>query len=138
MFGDKEINYLDGQTYSEKKFSKNIKYNLLPLLLFFNEKSEEILRLNGYIPLAKFNLALDYIKNKEEKTLSFKNYVQKYSKKNSSETSIKNKLFINTSKNLRRDKNSKALAVFFEYDNCLECKKLHTLFLEDTHHSKTF
>ena len=132
MFGDKELNYLDGETYSEKSFAKKYKIQFTPTLLFFNEKSEEILRLNGYIPLAKFNLALDYIKNKEEKILSFKNYVQKYSKKSLSKNSIKNKLFINTSKNFRRDKNSKALVIFFEYENCLECKKLHTLFLEDT------
>ncbi len=131
MFGDKEINYLDGKTYSEKSFAKKYQIQFTPTLIFFNEKSEEILRLNGYIPLKKFNLALDYIKNKEEKTLSFKNYLRKYSKKDISETSIKNKLFINTSKNFRRDKNSKALAVFFEYENCLECKKLHTLFLQD-------
>jgi len=131
MFGNKEVTDLDDKTYSEKEFAKKYKIQFTPTLLFFNENKKEILRLNGYITLKKFNLALDYVKDKKENILTFNDYLKENTREKNVLEKERSKLFTSSSKNLRRDLNNKILAVFFEFENCFECQKMHNLFLKD-------
>jgi thioredoxin-related protein len=131
MFGDRDITDIDGEEYTEKEFAIKYKVQFTPSLLFFNEEGKQLLRLNGYINTKDFNLALDYIKDKKENSLSYKEYI-------SSKRNIKQAvgligeadLFTQTRSFLRKN-GSKKMAIFFESPNCIECKTLHSKLLKD-------
>lgn len=131
MFGDREVTDIDGDEYSEKEFAKKYKVQFTPTIIFFDENKKQILRLNGYINIKKFNLALDYVKDKKEKILTYKEYLSqnKQTKKNMGLINEPN--LFKKSRNFIRDKNSKKMAIFFESTNCDECKILHNKLLKD-------
>ena len=128
MFGDKEITDTDEEVLSEKEFALKHKIQFTPTLIFFNETGKQILRLNGYQNIKNFNLALEYIKNKREKLISFKNYISQ-NKKNT--ILISEPDLFKTSKNLMRINTTKKMAIFFESANCKDCETLHKKLLKD-------
>lgn len=128
MFGDKEITDTDEEVLSEKEFALKHKIQFTPTLIFFNEAGKQILRLNGYQNIKNFNLALEYIKNKREKLISFKNYISQ-NKKNA--MLISEPDLFKTSKNLMRINTTKKMAIFFESANCKDCETLHKKLLKD-------
>lgn len=131
MFGAVEVTDTNGESYSEKEFARKHKIQFTPTLIFFNEEGKQILRLNGYMPVEKFNIALDYVKDKKEKTLSYNEYIEQ--RANSKPKAAK----------VQKDPNeppkyeikglfTKPTALFFESVNCTEeCTKIHDLFLSD-------
>ena len=131
LFGDKEITDTNGNTYTEKGFGiiRNIQFT--PTLLFFDEDSNQILRLNGYINTEKFNLALDYVKDKKEKVTTYKEYLLE-SEKNTLSTKLNQdkELFI-VSNNFSRKNTNKKMAIFFESTNCKECDITHNTLLKN-------
>lgn len=129
MFGNKEITDIDRKEYSEKDFAIKYKVQFTPTLIFFDEKGKQILRLNGYVNTKKFNIALDYIKDKKENILSYKEYLNKDNKNNT--TVINKSDLFKKSKNLMRAKDSKKMAIFFESTECEDCKVLHNKLLKD-------
>ena len=60
IWGDREVKWLDGRTMPEKELARVLKVQYTPTLLFFDEKAELVLRLNGYQPPERFRVALDY------------------------------------------------------------------------------
>ncbi len=131
MFGDKEVIDIDGEEYTEKEFAIKHNVQFTPTLLFFNEEGKQLLRLNGYINIKDFNLALDYIKDKKENILSYKEYLSS-NKNTKQELSLINKsdLFTQT-KSFVRKSDSRKMAIFFEASNCKECEILHNKLLKD-------
>ncbi len=132
MFGDKEITDIDEEEYSEKDFAIKYKVQFTPTLIFFNEEGKQILRLNGYVNTEKFNFALDYVKDKKENTLTYKEYLAQNNKNRQTTTELieESDLFKKT-KNFMRAKNSKKMAIFFESTDCEDCKTLHNKLLKD-------
>lgn len=132
IFGDKEVTDIDGEGYSEKDFAIKHNVQFTPTLIFFNEKGKQLLRLNGYINTQKFNLALDYIKDKKENTLTYKEYLAQNNKNKKTTTElIKEADLFKKTKNFMRGKDSKKMAIFFESTNCEDCKVLHSKLLKD-------
>lgn len=131
MFGDREIVDIDEEEYTEKEYAIKHKVQFTPTLIFFDEEGKQLLRLNGYINIKDFNLALDYIKDKKEDSLSYKDFLR--SKKNLKEdmTLIDEPDLFTKSRNFVRDNNSKKMAIFFEASNCKECETLHNKLLKD-------
>jgi thioredoxin-related protein len=131
MFGDKDITDVDGEEYTEKEFAIKHKVQFTPSLLFFNEEGKQLLRLNGYINIKDFNLALDYIKDKKENILSYKEYLS--SKKNTKQSVglISEPDLFTKTRSFLRGNDSKKMAIFFESANCKECETLHTKLLKD-------
>lgn len=131
MFGDREVIDTNGEEYTEKELAKKYKVQFTPSIIFFNEEGKQLLRLNGYINIKDFNLALDYIKDKKENTFSFKEYIS--SKKNIKQDVgliSEADLFIQTRSFVRKS-DSKKMAIFFESSNCKECETLHNKLLKD-------
>lgn len=60
IWGDREVKWLDGRTLPEKELARVLKVQYTPTLLFFDEKGEVVLRLNGYQPPDRFRVALEY------------------------------------------------------------------------------
>ena len=75
MWGDREIMGLDGTKHTEKSFAASLKVQFTPTLLFFDETGKTILRLNGYLPPARFKTALEYVAQGREKEISYRDYI---------------------------------------------------------------
>ena len=130
MFGNNEIVDTNGDELSEKEYAIKHKLQFTPTLIFFDENSKEVLKLNGYVNIKQFNTALDYVSSKSERDISFKDYLSKQLSLDTNAKLIESSLF-NENKNFSRNKNSKEMAIFFESPNCEECKTLHNKLLKD-------
>ena len=129
MFGDREVIDTDGEEFTEKEFAKKHNIQFTPTIIFFDENKKQILRLNGYIDIPQFNLALDYIKDKKETSLTFQEYLLQNKKQKSALISEPD--FFKELKNFMRTKDSKKIAIFFESSNCDNCEILHNKLLKD-------
>ncbi len=129
MFGDREVIDTDGEEFTEKKFAQKHNIQFTPTIIFFDENKKQILRLNGYVDIAQFNLALDYIKDKNETSLTYQEYILKNKKQKSA--LISEPGFFKDLKNFMRVKDSKKIAIFFESSNCDNCTILHNKLLKD-------
>ncbi len=129
IFGDKKLTDINGKTYIEKEFALKNRIQFIPSFIFYDEQGKQILRLNGYQNIKNFNLALDYIKNKRERLISFKNYISQNKEK---AILISEPDLFKDSKNFIRNKNSKKMAIFFESANCEECEILHKNLLKNS------
>ncbi|WP_419765099.1 MAG: thioredoxin family protein [Arcobacter sp.] len=129
MFGDREILDTDGEETTEKVFAKKHNIQFTPTIIFFDENKKQILRLNGYVDIPQFNLALDYIKDKNETSLSYQEYILKNKKQKSA--LIREPDLFKDLNNFMRVKDSKKIAIFFESSNCDNCTILHNKLLKD-------
>jgi thioredoxin-related protein len=60
IWGDREVTWVDGRKMTEKALAKFLRVQYTPTLLFFDEKGEVALRVNGYQPPDRFRMSLDY------------------------------------------------------------------------------
>jgi thioredoxin-related protein len=60
IWGDREVTWLDGRRLPEKELARVLGVQYTPTLLFFDEKGEVALRVNGYQPPDRFRMSLDY------------------------------------------------------------------------------
>lgn len=127
MWGDREVVNLDGTTTTEKNFALKRKVMFTPTLLFLDEQGNDALRVNGYYAPAKFEAALDYIAQRKEKTISFRDYYAKRSavavsgKLHSEPFILKQPYAMD-----QLIKNDKPLLVLFEQKQCRDCDELHS------------
>lgn len=131
MWGDKEVTAMDGKRYTEKSFAAQQKVQFTPTLLFFDETGKNVLRLNGYLPPAKFKIALDYIAQAKEKELSYRDYVASVAPPPSSGELIQEPFFRPPPYRLIAQAKSKPLVVVFEQKDCPACNDLHSKILSD-------
>ena len=133
LWGDKELVGLDGKTYTEKSYSAAQKIQFTPSLLFFDESGKILLRLNGYVPPARLQAALDWVGGRQENKLAFRDFVAaREVPKQASGEMIKQDFFLKDATDLRRHgKGAKPLAVFFEQKDCPDCEVLHRRVLAD-------
>ena len=143
MWGSREVASIGGQTYTEKTFAAALKVQFTPTIMFFNEQGKLVLRLNGYIPPRRFKIALDYVSQKQETKISYRDYTAKHLPKVVGAKSAKGKLhneefFAAEPYDLtRNNKNRKPIAVFFEQKDCPNCDTLHKQVLVDKGVRKT-
>lgn len=129
MWGDREVTTVQGVAYNEKSFAAALKVQFTPTLLFLNEQGQTILRLNGYLPPARFEAALDYIAGKKEAELSFRDYFQQVQAQRPAAGKGANALisapFFSTEKLDLSKPRGKPYALFFEQKDCPNCETLH-------------
>lgn len=77
LWGSNTVTDNEGNTLSEAAFAAGQDVQATPTLLFLDEGGAEVLRVNGYYPPPKFNLALDYVAGRHDREGSFKDYYQK-------------------------------------------------------------
>ena len=131
MWGDREVT-IKGKSYTEKTFSKALKVQFTPTILFFNEQGKVILRLNGYVPPRRFKVAIDYIAGKHEKKTSYRDYVQANLPAGKTGKLHKQDFFAKPPYDLSRKKGkNKPFAIFFEQKDCPACDTLHKKVLVD-------
>lgn len=125
MWGDREVTAYSGKTYTEKTFAKFMQIWYTPTLLFFDERGQIVLRLNGYYPPHKFTTALHYVAERQEKKMNFAQYMASVDPKPAKGIMHKEPFFLGPPYNLAKYKNKKPLAVFFEQKDCSPCDTLH-------------
>lgn len=133
MWGDREVIGLDGAKHTEKTFAASLKVQFTPTLLFFDETGKTILRLNGYLPPARFKTALEYVAQGKEKEISYRDYIAANTPPSHGGELHKEDFFKPAAYLLTRKANTKArpFAVFFEQKDCPSCAELHEKVLTD-------
>lgn len=126
LWGDREVTDFAGKTMPEKDFAASLRVMFTPTLIFFNEKGQVALRLNGYFPPEKFSVALDYIMQRQENTLPFREFLKAKSPMRSRGTIHTVDYFISDNINLNQRKSaSEYLVLLFEQKQCPACDELH-------------
>lgn len=133
MWGDREVIGPDGKHHSEKTFAAANKVQFTPTVLFFDEAGQVVLRLNGYLPPARFKTALDYVAQRKEKELSFRDYAAAHEPAPAQGELHKEAFFRAPPFDLSRKGNpqGRPIAVFFEQKDCPACDELHGKVLPD-------
>lgn len=127
MWGDREVTDLQGTATTEKQFAEGLRVQYTPTLLMMDEQGKVVLRINGYFAPHKFNVALDFMAGRHEKTIEFRQYYAKVAptaasgKVHELEASLPKPLRL---KDDRAD-SYRPLLVMFEQKTCLECDELH-------------
>jgi len=126
MWGDNPITDFDGTEIKEKDFAAKYRVMFTPTILFFNEKGEKVLRLNGYYPPEKFDVVLDYVSARLEEKVSFKDYLSENRPQKSSGILNSQSFLLKAPFDMRKLGNEKKYhIVMFEQKDCPECDELH-------------
>lgn len=129
MWGDREVTDFSGRRMTEKQFAAALKVQFTPTLLFFDENGQVVLRLNGYLPPERFKLALQYVADRREKEMPFREFMARHEPPPSAGSLHAEDFFAPPPHDLRRVK--KPIAVFFEQKDCPACDTLHRKVLTD-------
>ena len=124
MWGDREVVDINGKVMKEKDFAAQQRVMFTPTLVFFDEKGRVALRLNGYFPPEKFNVALDYVSQKKENTLRFSEYLKQV-EPTPSHGKLHAEPYVVHGKNAVTNRKHDYLAVLFEQKECPACDELH-------------
>lgn len=125
MWGDREVTDYEGNVIKEKDFAAKHRVMFTPTLVFFNEKGEVALRLNGYFPPEKLMVALDYVSGKNENKMRFRDYLKEVNPV-ASFGKLHEKPYMSRSTDALVNRNKDYLAVFVEQKECPACDELHT------------
>ena len=133
IWGDREVTREDGTELTEKEFADELAVQFTPTMIFYDEQASKVLRLNGYLPPQQFKLALEYVANRADRSISFREYVSNNQPVTpSTRKLITEPFFMELPYNLDRSKSEgKPIAVFFEQADCPNCETLHSLVLTD-------
>jgi len=124
MWGDREVTDLEGAAVTEKSFSKDLRIQFTPTLLFLDEKGEAVLRLNGYYPPHKLDVALDYVAGRHEKEISAADYLRRAAPSAATGRLHREPGFLGEPLELSFPRD-RPLLVLFEQTQCLACDELH-------------
>lgn len=127
VWGDREVTWIDGKVRSEKDFATFLKVQFTPTLLFFDEKGAIVLRLNGYYPPHRFQVALDYVSGRHEGRMRFAEYLKRNVKEADSGRLHEQPFFVKPPYDFDRSRKpaAKPLAVLFEQKHCAACDEMH-------------
>lgn len=125
MWGDRETTWLDAKPRPEKALATHLKVQFTPTILFFNEKGDVVVRLNGYYPPHRFAAVLDYVSGKKEGQIAFAEYMKTAVKESASADLHDQPFFMKAPLDLRRMAGGKPLAVIFETPYCTGCDEMH-------------
>ena len=125
IWGNNEVIVGDDEM-TEAEFSRALKVQYTPTLLFFDENNKGVYRANGYYPPEKFHTVLDYVGQKMESKLSYQEYLTKVDPQPASGILHTDVINIKNPNDLRQALSSeKPLLIMFEQKQCAACDELH-------------
>ncbi|WP_324779030.1 thioredoxin fold domain-containing protein [Thiobacillus sedimenti] len=131
MWGDREVVGLDNRSMTEKQFAARLKVQFTPTILFFDEAGQTVLRLNGYIPPARFMTALQFAAQGAKES-DYLDYLAAHQPPATGSELIDEPFFRKPPFNLvRKGGKDRPIAVFFEQRDCPACAELHHRILSD-------
>ncbi|MEW8524933.1 MAG: thioredoxin fold domain-containing protein [Candidatus Thiodiazotropha endolucinida] len=126
IWGDREVTGLSGEATTEKAFAASMKVMYTPTMLFLNEQGRRVLRINGYYAPHRFMAALDYVAGREERNLSFRNYLARIQPVASTGKLHRDPNYLQPPMDLRRPTGAdRPLLVLMEMKQCPPCDELH-------------
>lgn len=125
MWGDREVTGLDGRQTTEKQFAEDLNVMFTPTLLVFNEQADVIMRVNGYYAPHQFDALLDYIAQRKEGEMSFREYYATLDPVEASGRLHQDDAFLQPPHRLASRDSGKPLLVLFEQRVCAPCDELH-------------
>jgi thioredoxin-related protein len=127
LWGDRELTDLQGTATTEKKFAEQMRVMFTPTLLVLDEKGKQVLRLNGYYPPHKFDLALEYGAGRAGKGMKFSEFVAQAAPTAASGQINTQPFFIRQPYqfNRKRTAGARPLVVLFEQRECAACDEFH-------------
>ncbi len=130
MWGDRSVVDMAGNELTEKNFAAALRVQFTPTLLFLNETGDVILRLNGYTPPVTFKQALNYIGEKREQQISYRDYLASHRTVEKADKTLQSEpFFVNGPHDLSLIKGP--IALFFEQKDCPACDQMHQTLLSD-------
>jgi thioredoxin-related protein len=123
LWGDREVTWIDGRRMPEKELGRLLQVQFTPTLLFFDEKANVVVRLNGYQPPHRMEAALDYVAGRMEAKQPFADYMQRAAREAASPQLNNEPFFVRPPYDLWRG--SRPLLVVFERPHCASCDELH-------------
>lgn len=123
LWGDREVSF-KGVELSEKDFSAQLKVMYTPTLLFFDEQGKIVLRANGYYYPEKFDAALEYVIQHQDKKQSFSSYLSSISPTKTKGIIYKALETLKSPYDFSQSTDKYRL-VMFEQKQCKECEELH-------------
>ncbi len=127
MWGDREVLAMEGDEVTEKAFAKKRKIMFTPTMLFIDEQGEDVLRINGYYPPHKFDLALDYASAGHARNESFRDFLARKDPAPASGKLHIQPEYLRPPYQLNSivGLSDKPLMVLFEQKQCAACDELH-------------
>lgn len=126
MWGDREVTDLKGNKLTEKKFAENLEVMFTPTLLMMDENGKVVLRINGYYAPDKFMAALEYVSQKKEDQLSFREYYKQQGGEKASGKLHQAEFLLEPPYNLQKLANGeKPLLLMFEQKQCKACDEMY-------------
>lgn len=122
IWGDREVQWIDGRRLSEKELARSLKVQYTPTLLFLDENGAVVARLNGYYPPHRFTAALDYAAGVAGKGRRFEDYMKGAVKDAASPKLHEEAFFLRPP--VRID-GGRPVALVFETPFCAGCDELH-------------
>ncbi len=135
MWGDRPVTHFDGQQYTEKTFAEKLKVQFTPTIIFFDEQGNVALRINGYRSPQRFSLDLNYVAQRKEKEISYRDFIQANLPASKASKTLNTEPFFSKPPfdfSAKARKNKRPFAVFFEQKDCPNCDFLHKKILPDT------
>ncbi|MGD8913578.1 MAG: thioredoxin fold domain-containing protein [Candidatus Thiodiazotropha sp.] len=134
IWGDREVTGLSGETITEKAFAASMKVMYTPTMLFLDEQGRKVLRVNGYYAPHRFMAALDYVAGREERNLSFRDYLAGISPVASTGKLHREPGYLQPPMDLRRPSgdSKRPLLVLMEMKQCPPCDELHQAILSQS------
>ena len=123
IWGALDVVDFAGEDATEKAFARSLKVKFTPTIIFFNEQGKAILRINGYYPPHKFMAALQYVSDKQETKLPFRDYYRQQSPQKAQGKLHNEAWFLQAPFNLSTTE--RPLLVLFEQASCVPCDELH-------------
>lgn len=125
IWGDREV-IVGDKVMTEKEFAAALKVQYTPTLMFFSENKKVVYRANGYYPPEKFNVVLDYVGERKENQIGFRDYLASVAPVPASGKLHTDVATVKSSDNLASElRPGKYLLVMFEQHQCATCDELH-------------
>ena len=130
IWSPEEVTTPDGETMSERDYSKKLGTNFTPSLVFYDGDGRIALRLRGYYPPYQIRAALEYVADGHYRRERFPVYMARGDQtlRFEAEDLVEEPFFAPPPYNLDRSRfpAELPLVVFFEQGNCHACDILHT------------
>lgn len=126
MFGALEVTGLDGEALPEVEFVRKAGVMFTPTLLVYGPEREEVFRMNGYYPPARFRLAARFLAERRYRDRSFAAYAGGAdAPAGSGRLHLEDATLEGPPFDLSRRDPARPLLVLFEQQQCLACDELH-------------
>ena len=118
--GDREIQWDENSSYSEKTLATELKVHFTPTLIFLNANGQKVFQMNGYRNPAAFKHVLNYVNNKQYLNMKLVDYVRQ---QDDSLYNLKPHPQYQDMKDF--SKFNGPLAIIFEDISCADCDEFH-------------